>query len=215
MRRLLLGAAIAAAAAVMPSAAAEITNPTSTVDHLTPSYVADVLKELGAQDVQIEKIGATDEIVRFRDGEIPYHVAFFVCEAQGCLSMVILVGFEPSGTHYPLELFNAFNKEHPFVTAVQLDGNKFGISRMVVVEGGITKRNLAFNISLFANMPAEIMKYLSSQFVAGIQPGNNASPTQPVSASVASLRAVALTPAEIGRMMSQVKTPQPGLNMRR
>ena len=207
MRSVFLGAAMAAALAIAPATAADLSNPTGNVEYMKAADVAALLTELGAREVQIEQSG-NDQYIHFMDGEIPYNVGFLACENTGCLGLVVLVGFDLGATRYPLELFNNFNKDHPFVSVVQLDGGKFAVSRMIVTEGGVTRKNLATNIAAFAAAPSELMKYLGSQFVAGYQP-SGAPPFQPVTANQGLPRPVALSKAEI----DQIKREKPALGL--
>jgi len=212
MRNALLGAALAAAITITPAVAADLTNPTANVEHMKAAEVAALLTELGAGEVQVVQDNG-EQFILFKNGEIPFNVGFVACEGStGCLGMVLVVGFDFGTTRYPMELFNSFNKEHPFVSAIQLDGGKFAVSRMVVTEGGVTKKNLATNIAGFASAPGSIMTYLSSQFVAGYQP-NGAAPFQPVTMNKGPLRPVPLTKAEIDQVKRQM--PAFGMNLQR
>ena len=208
MRKVLLGAALAASIAITPALAADLTNPTATVEHMKPAEVAALLTELGAGEVQVLQENG-EQFILFKNGAVPFNIGFVACEGQtGCLGMVLVVGFDFGATRYPMELFNSFNKEHPFVSAIQLDGGKFAVSRMVVTEGGITRKNLATNIAAFASAPGSIMTYLSSQFVAGHQP-NDPAPFQPVTMNKGPLRPVPLSKTEI----DQIKRQMPALEM--
>jgi Putative bacterial sensory transduction regulator len=211
MRKILLGAALAAAIAITPAQAADLTNPTLNVERLKAADVAAFLTELGAGDVKVEKADGQEYVI-FMNGQIPFGVDFIGCDGSGCLGLVLVVGFDFGATRYPLEMFNSFNKKYPFVSAVQLDGGKFLVSRMVVMEGGITRKNLATNISGFVAAPQAIMTFLNSQYVAGYRP-NGAPPFQPVTMNNGLMRPIRLTRAEMDQVGKEL--PAMGIKLRR
>jgi hypothetical protein len=57
-----------------------------------------------------------------------------------------------------------------YVTLVRLDANRFAVGRVHLVDGGVTKKNLAINIASFVMTFNETMKALSNQVVASAQP---------------------------------------------
>lgn len=210
MRRLLSLTAIFAAIAFAGTAhAAGLTDPTAIIENLTTENMTALVQELGGDQIQVNE-GDGIKIIQFRSGSIPFNLAF-ACEkgTAVCVGLFMLVAIDPGTTHYPLELFNTFNKDHPFVSAVALDGNKYGVGRMLLTDGGVTKRNIALNLATFSLAPEAIMKFLASQLVAGYQQGGSAR-FLPASMGTTYGRPVRLSPrefSEIARNALRSRTP--------
>lgn len=192
-----------------PAFAQQLTNEKSSIDYFTTDNVSALLKELGAQQVQVQS-NNTGKSVTFQDGAIPYNAILTVCNkttGANCEAAILVVIFEGS-TNYPIDAFNNFNKEQSFVTAVKLEENRYAISRMVLSSGGVTKKNVAVNIASFASAPAKVVQYLSSQLVAGYQDGQGAN-LQRVSYNPAPLRAVPATAKDVAQILKAVDQSTP------
>jgi hypothetical protein len=184
----------------------KISDPDSNVEFLTAPMIGEMLTQLGASDVQLSEEGK-NKLIKFKDVDKPLLIALVGCDVkpEGCLGMVMFAGMDPGTTKYPLESFNAFNQKQNFVTSFKLDDNKYAVTRLVISEGGVTKKNLAVNIVNFAAAPNEIMKFLNSQIVAGLQEGNPQ--FQTASLSVTPSRVVALAPLEIAKFVASIQMP--------
>lgn len=202
---------VAFAAVAVPARAAapelKLSDPTAQIENLTAENVSAILQEVGAQQIETHQDGGKT-IVTFKDGEIPYNLGFALCNIRPgtCLALVMVVGFDPGATHYPLELFNAFNKDNAFVSAVALDGNRFAVSRMLFTDGGVSRKNVAMNIVNFAAAPQVIMKFLASQIVAGADRATPA-PFQQVSGGANAVRPVALAPRDMVAILNAQQFP--------
>ena len=174
MYKTLAACAVAAMLVAAPSFAAEppISNPGSQMENLTLANVAEIVTELGAQNVEQHDTDG-NKIVTFTDQNIPYNM-LLVCEAGNCTGLVMLVAMETGTNKYPLEVLNASNKENILVTITKLDEQKIGIGRAMITEGGVTKKNVAINVATFVGSVQTSIKYLASQLVAGIQQGSPA-----------------------------------------
>jgi hypothetical protein len=200
---------VATAAAVVPAGAAEmkLSDPTAQIENLTAQNVTAILQELGAQQIETHQDGGKT-VVTFKDGEVPFNLGFALCDVKPktCLALVMVVGFDPGATRYPLELFNTFNKDNSFVTAVALDGNRFAVSRMLFTDGGVSRKNVAANVANFAAAPQVVMKFLASQIVAGTDRASPA-PFQQVNAGANAVRPVALSPQEMAAIVNAQHLP--------
>lgn len=163
---LTLAPAIAAEPAEPP-----ISNPSSLVDNANAEQMAEMLRELGAQQVEVREAEGS-KVVGFMDGNIPYNVGFGLCEVRPgkCLAMTMLVIVNMGTAEAPpLETLNNANGGM-FVTAVKLDGNRFAVGRVLLVDGGVTKKNVAINLGSFVLTFNALMKNLSNQVVASAPP---------------------------------------------
>lgn len=193
-----------------PAQAAEtsLTNPDLVLQALTAANVSEILTELGAQEVAARDI-ENGKVVDFKSAGDQFHAALLGCSAkpEGCFAMVMLVAFDEGQTTHPLEAYNAFNRENPFASVNKLEGGKYAVTRMVVAEGGLTKKNIAVNFSGFAGAPQAIAKHWASQIIAGVQ--QNGGQLQPASLSTASERSVTLSPGEIKSIVDRLRLPKP------
>ena len=204
-------ASVSIAIATAPYASAadlQLKDPTSQIENLTPENITAILTELGAQQIETHAVEGGHKLVTFKDGEVPFNLGFGLCDVRpgSCLALIMVVGFDPGTTHYPLELFNTFNRDNSFVSVVQLDGNKFAVSRMLFTDGGVSRKNVALNIANFAAAPAEVMKFLTSQLVAGYDQGS-AAQFQRASLGAAQPRMVPIAAAEMVAIVKAQRVP--------
>jgi hypothetical protein len=200
MRKLCLALTAAALLTAVPTLAAEapeppISNPTSIIDSVSPEQFAEMMRELGAQQVQVREAEG-QKIVIFFNGEVPYNAGFGLCDIRPgkCLALTMIVVINlGTGTVPPLETLNAVNGGM-YVTAVRIDANRFAVGRVEIVDGGVTKKNLAINAGSFIVTFQALMKSLDQQVVAALQPrsSNLSAPVRP--------RAVLATPSEMARI---------------
>ncbi len=213
--RLPLTALVAAIVAfAVPAQAAEpadspLANPDKIYDSVTLEGVVEILREMGAQQVEIKEAGGQKSILMV-DGGVPYNVATGLCDKRPgkCLVLGILVMVENGSGGYPLDALNVINKNNMFVTLFKEDSAKFGVSRLQLVDGGVTKRNLVINIASFVATFREAMQQLSTQTIAGYQYGSGR--YQRASFGQTQIRPVVATPREmqefVGQMGSQYRT---------
>lgn len=180
-----------------PARAAESADVPMT--SITAETVSQIVTGLGGTEVRIHDQDK-EKIVTFQDGETPFNLGIGLCDIRpgGCVGLTMIVGFDPGATHYPVELFNAFNQQNPFVSTFQIDGNKFAVARMILVDGGVTRKNIEANIANFAVAPGELMQYLNSQLVAGYQPNGT---FRPANFGMGGLRPVRLDPRQVADIM--------------
>ena len=172
MRLSLAAFVVAALALVVPVRAAEpaeppITNPKQIIDNATPETFAELIKELGGQEVEIKRDGDYVGIL-FKDRGVPYNVGFAMCKTVPgkCLIASVLVIVDNGKGGYPLETLNKANKDYGFLTLFRDTADRFGVGRLVLVDGGVTKKHLAMEIALFVQALRQTMTELESQLIA-------------------------------------------------
>ena len=142
MRKILTALAFGAATfTATPAIAEPLTNPAAQLEKLSIDNLSEILRELGAQQIE-PSTSAAGKSVTFRDGNIPYHMILAGCDKAGgaCIATVMLVVIDGGSATYPLDSFNSFNKDNSFVSAIKLEGTKFAVTRMIVTSGGISGR---------------------------------------------------------------------------
>ena len=170
MRLISAALAIAAAALVALPANAEsnepsISNPTQIIDGVSPESMTALLTEIGAQKIQtLEPAGTTKRMVFF-DGNVPYNVAFEMCDAASGKCSIMLIAVIMDGASYSLDSVNQANDKNVFVTVVK-SGTKMAIGRSLLVAGGVTKKNLVINVATFALAFQQTLKSITEQVVA-------------------------------------------------
>lgn len=200
MRKLCLALTAAASLAAVPAFAAEppeppISNPMSIIDSADPEQIAGMMRELGAQKVEVRE-SQGQKMVVFFNGEVPHNIGVGLCEFRPgkCLAMTMIVVVNMgTATVPPLESLNTVNGGM-FLTAVKIDANRFAVGRVMIVDGGVTKKNLAINVASFIVTFQAMMKSLDEQVVAGLQSrsGYLSAPVRP--------RAFFATPAEVAQI---------------
>ncbi len=214
MRHFIAAAATFALAGLSgPAFAADppITNPNQLVDQVTVESISQLVTELGGQQVQIVDAG-TSKIVTFQDGGTPYNFTPTGCDQNVCTGLSLLVIVDNSTANLPAETLLSANKENPLMSFFKVDGGKFGVGRISLVRGGVTKKHLAYEVSLFVVAYREAMQKLSSQLIAS---ANRPGPFQRASYGNGPLRAVRVPPALIAQLVRGLpRDDQPGLRGR-
>ncbi len=202
--------ALVAAAIVfaVPAQAAEpaepaLANANQVIDNLTLESIADLLREMGAQQVEIKEVGNQRGILMV-DGGIPYNVAVGLCDRRPgkCLVLGIMVVIENGAGGYPLDTLNTVNKNNLFVTLYKVDSAKFGVGRLHLVDGGVTKRNLAINVASYVATFRDVMQQLQNQTIASVRPGAY----QQASFGRPQLRLVPASPREMHDFIAEAST---------
>ena len=150
-----------------------ISNPAQIVDTLTTADVTALLTELGAQKIQVLEDTAKSKRVVFFDGDVPYNVGIDLCDVRPgkCIAMVLLI-IADGGSAYPYEAINKANEDNLFVTAVKGANGKLAFARVNLIDGGVTKKNLAINIGSFALTFRQVLTALQTNVVASANTPN-------------------------------------------
>jgi hypothetical protein len=111
-----------------------------------------------------------------------------------CISLVMLVFVDMGASGISTDMINARNKDSFFNTAIKIDEKVIAFGRGVIVDSGVTRKNLATNIVVFAALVNDGIKHFSSQIVA-----SNGFPgaTQNLSLANGAPRAVFPTPQQL------------------
>lgn len=209
MRRVCFALAAAAAFTAGQAVAAEppelpLSNPNAVWDSISVENIAEILREVGAQQVEVHQDGA-NKVVTFVDGNLPYNLAPAVCQVRPgkCVGMILLVGLDMGTTKIPLESINKQNSSNLFVSFSKPEDSKIVIGRALLVDGGATKKNVAMNIVVFAAVVPEAIKGLSAQVIASAGPQFK----QTAYGARQPLRPVFLTPSEVARYSETFTKP--------
>lgn len=173
----------------------KIANPTGIVDNLQAEEVKALVTELGAREAQVRD-GENNKVVTFVDGKLPYTMGIAGCEIRPgkCISLVMLVFVDMGASGISTDMINSRNKDSFFNTAIKIDEKVIAFGRGVIVDSGVTRKNLATNIVVFAALVNDGIKHFSSQIVA-----SNGFPgaTQNLSLANGAPRAVFPTPQQL------------------
>lgn len=181
-----------------------ITKPTTLITRVTPENVSEIIREIGGKKIEVSEADGKKSLT-FMDGNTIYNVGFALClknKPDDCSALSLLVLIENGG--YAYESLNTFNKDTMFLTLFKDEKNTIGIARVELVEGGMTKKNLALAIIWFVTEFRETMKKLEAQVTAGQQiPGAFRTATDPAAA----LRPVAASPEAMARWGAKLTKP--------
>ncbi len=210
MRLLTMTAAALALAGLSSSAfAAEppITNPNQLVENVTAESIGQLVTELGGQNVQIVDTGTT-KVVTFQDGGSPYNFTPTGCDQNVCTGLSLLVVVDNSTANLPAETLVNAAKENPLLSFFKVDNTKFAVGRIALVRGGVTKKHLAYELSLFVVAYREAREKLASALITNfVQPG----PFQRASFGNGTLRAIRVPPALVEQLVRNMpRDERPG-----
>lgn len=166
------GLLLAAASPLAAIAAGEppISDATKVVDTLDVTTIGAMIAELGGQKVETREEG-DKKIVTFADGDQPYIAIVTLCDVKPgkCLGLAQLALVDTSPTVITNEQINKLNSDNIFLTSFKLDGNKIGFGRVVLIDGGVTRANLAINVAAFVQTYKTSMKNLAAQLTSSLQ----------------------------------------------
>lgn len=164
--------ALAGAATAADQNEPPIANPDQVISSVSAESLAALVRELGAPQAEVRDAGGGEKIVVFSDGGIPYNLQAVMCDQPRpgkCIALALVVLLETSAGGYSLEALNGVNKSNLYLTFFKVDSSKIGVGNLQLIDGGVTKRNLAINIASFIVTFRETLKGLQSQTVAGLQ----------------------------------------------
>lgn len=192
-----------AASAMAADQPEPLTNPTMLMDSVTAENVAEIVREIGGQDVQIRQVD-NSSLVTFSDAGIPYNLGIVQCDVRPgkCVGLIMVVVVE--GGKFSLETINARNKSDVFVSVAKFDETKTGIGRALLVDSGVTKKNIAMNIASFAGAVRLAIKTLNEQVIAS---AGQQQYLRAGTASPAPFRPVLLPPRETARIIAVLDKP--------
>ena len=176
MRSLSTTAATLALLLAIPAANAEpakLANPTQIVDEIVAENVSALVTEIGGQQVEVRGSDGKKSVI-FRDGGIPYVLTPTACvQTLGkCVGLSMIVLVDNSKSAFSLETLDTANRENGLLSFFREGNDKFVVGRIAVVDGGVTKKNLANEIALFVVSFQEAMKKMSSQTIASVNRPN-------------------------------------------
>ncbi|MFM9864822.1 MAG: hypothetical protein ACKVRO_14565 [Micropepsaceae bacterium] len=197
--------AFASNIAVAEPAEPPITNPNEVVTQVTEESLITLLRELGAQKIETRDVSNGRKQIVFYDGTMPYNMMLTGCDIRPgkCIAYALVALLETGTTNYTLDAVNTANKSNAFVTMVRVEANKIGGGRIQLVDGGVTKKNIAINIASFILNFAEAMKGIQSQLIASYRPGNG---FQKAAFGQPQLRGVQATPEQMLTVVNGLAT---------
>jgi hypothetical protein len=151
MRPLTIAAVVVALVGLSsPAFAADppISNPNQIVESVTADSVSQLVTELGGQQVKIID-AEPSKVVTFQDGGTPYNFTPTGCDQNVCTGLSLLVVVDNSTAAFPAETLVNASKENPLLSFFKVDSGKFAVGRITLVRGGVTKKHLAYEMSLF------------------------------------------------------------------
>lgn len=191
-----------AAIAADPPPDPPISNPAQLIDNVTVENITEIVREMGGQQIETRDVGNGQKLITFVDGAVPYNAGTVLCDYRPgkCLALAMAVVMDTGATTYSLDVLNAFNRDNLFLMLVKLEDGKIGFGRVTLVDGGVTKKNLAFSIAAFASTLQRGLQHLKSQLVAGVQQDG----TFQAGLTVAEPRLVPATPADMAKMTAKL-----------
>jgi len=187
--------ATAAAFSLQPARADE-----STQGFFSVAYVTAVATELGAAKIEAnEKEG----IVSFELNGQPMTAVLDACDKPpGCLLLLLAAG--TNQVKIGTEALNKYNNQHPFTTALTLDGGAVAVGHTWFALGGMPRDNLKANFTLFATEVPDFVSFLSNQVVASAQSDLKGAPATVM--GVAAPRLVPLSPKDLVELRAKFET---------
>lgn len=179
----------------------KIANPKGIIDNASPENLVALLTDMGATGAQVQE-DAGNKFVTLNDGGLPYLFGFAGCEVKPgkCMTVVMLVFIDMGNSGITPDMVNTRNNDNFFVTSVKTDDKTIAFGRGVLVNGGITRENMALNIAVYASLVREGIKHFGSQVVAA---RNMPATVQNLSWGQGQVRAILPTPQQLQAVMKE------------
>lgn len=202
--------AFAAALALAPftalttsAADSQVSDASKIIDSLDVTTVGQLIAEIGGQKVETREEGDKKVIIFYDNGQ-PYLTLVTACTATPgkCIALAQMAIVDTSPLQISLDQINTVNSDSLFMTGFKLEGANVGFGRVLIVDGGVTRQNLAVNIAAFVVTFPEMMKKLKGQLTSSIQP------SQPGAAAMANVtfKPVVASPAQVKAISDQLLT---------
>jgi Putative bacterial sensory transduction regulator len=210
MRQLntVIAALAIAAAGIAPATAADPTLPNATmmIDSISQEILVDTLRDMGVARVETSSTPEGVKVVTFWDNNFPYNVVVGGCGVRPgkCITMGMFVRVDAGAANYPLETINAHNRRSYFAGAARLTDTQFGIGRAAVIDGGVTRLNVAMNLASFVGVVQDSMQFLAQQTIASTGKDGTA---QLTAAKAAKPQIVPATPEDFAVMAQELSKP--------
>jgi hypothetical protein len=212
MRRfsIALAATLAMASFDLATAAEnQISDPTTLVDSVDVTTLGKLIAEIGGQKVETRESG-DKKYVTFFNGEQPYVAMVTLCDIKPgkCLAVLQLALIDTSPLTVSLDQLNKINGDNVYLTGFKLDGNKMGFGHVLIVDGGVTRQNLASNVGGFVGTFEDTMKKLANPVTSSLQPGQAATA---VAATNVQFHPIQADPRHISYLADQLLAQYRGL----
>ncbi|MEQ1863224.1 MAG: hypothetical protein ABL996_01085 [Micropepsaceae bacterium] len=176
------------------------------IDNITPEILIETLRDIGASRVETSTSPEGTKVVTFWDSDFPYNIVIAGCGLRPgkCITIGLFVRVEAGATNYPLETINAHNSKSYFVSAARLSDTQFCIARAAVIDGGVTKLNLAVNLGSFVGAVQNSLQFLAQQTIAS---ADQRGTVQLMAAKTATPRIIPATREDIAMMAQELSKP--------
>lgn len=181
----LTGIAFASSAAFATNA--QISNAAAVIDTLDVATVGGMIAELGEENVKSTEKD-NERSVAFVDEGQPYTAVVTLCDFKPgkCLALVQVTMLNMGSTKLTADQIVKIGSDNIFLTVFKPEeDNTIAFARVLMIDGGVTRQNLAINIENFVDTSRSTIRTLASKLTS-----SNQQPGMPMSASNNQLRPV-------------------------
>ena len=165
-------------------AGAQEADAASVVESLSVRTAAGLFGELGFPPSDIREGGNTHTLLMNMPGGGQFVSQLMVCDqgvTQGCKGLLLYAYFKAQSDLAPNFTVD-YNARQPFARLLPRDDGSLVLSRYIVLDGGVTYANIAYNITNFLAMASRLSDDLSgtsTKAKAPIDQGSSALGFQP------------------------------------
>jgi hypothetical protein len=160
-----------------------ISDPAKIVESADAATIAAIVNEMGFAKAEIREDKGEKAVV-FTYNEQPYIISVTGCDTGKCESMIPIALVDTSPQTITTEQLVKITDDNIYLAAFKLDGNVVGFGHVVIMEGGVTRQNVAVNIADFIVTYEETLKKLvGNPLTSSLQPSQ-----QQAAAALASMR---------------------------
>ena len=152
-----LAYALAGVAALAGTAAAQTAE---TVQSVTIDDLESFVTDAGHKDLAFGETTENSLRAETPNG-VPYYMEGTACEAGACRGIIMSSRFQADDT-VTLEKVNQANLERAAVSVWRLE-DSVGVSRYVILDGGMTKANIATNLENFLALVPGVVNFFFAE----------------------------------------------------
>ena len=170
MRRLALTlAALAFASSAALATNAQISNGAAVIDTLDVQAVGAIISELGEQNVEVSDKGDAKSVTYVDEGQ-PYLTVVTLCDFKPgkCLALIQLTIVDLGTTVITSDQIVKLAGDNIFLTVFKPEGkgNLIAFARVMMIDGGVTRQNLAVNIENYVDTSRSTIRTLASKLIS-------------------------------------------------
>lgn len=176
-----------------------VSDPSKVLDSADVATVAAIIAEVGGQRVETHDDN-NQKTVTFFHGEQSYTVSVTACDAGKCIVVAPMALVDTSPTTLTSDQLIKINSDNIYLSSFKVGGNTIAFAHVLIIDGGVTRQNLAVNIQDFVDTFESTLRKLANPLTSSLQGQGG----HPAAMSYVRFRSVVPSPRDIQAISGQL-----------